>query len=383
MLFAGAAPALAICPAANLYTHSFAAEAAATLNYGNTYNYTATNGLAQTQAYTVSFFTNGLSSSIIAGNQMPAISTLINDGAGNSLVVGGILSARTPNIAANTGVMVTTLTFVTPIRDLTVTIHDIDFTFNQFRDWFMVVGRNGAATYVPAMTTPFGQVNNTGPFTNGASSLSLGPVAAPIPVTAPQALGNAASGNNANTGNVTMSFLQPVTSVELRYGNYPLQAGEAVTGQQGFGIDGVSFCPMPTLTVAKTSAPYVTLITDPNRFNIPLADVIYSLTITNANTSPVDLSTTVLTDALPANVRFYNGDIDDGGPLTTNFEFVPGTSGLTFAAGNLTYSNNGGATYAYGPAAGYDAAVNALRFAPTGSMAANSSFTIRFRARIN
>jgi hypothetical protein len=81
-------------------------------------------------------------------------------------------------------------------------------------------------------------------------------------------------------------------------------------------------------------------------------------------------------------VTFLNGDIDSAGPLTNNFEFVPGASGLTFAAGNLSYSNNGGASYAYTPAAGYDPLVTAIRLNPQGVMAANSSFTLRFRARI-
>jgi len=56
---------------------------------------------------------------------------------------------------------------------------------------------------------------------------------------------------------------------------------------------------------------------------------------------------------------------------------------VTLTAANVTYSNNGGTTYTYVPAAGYDPAVNRLRFAPGGTMAANSSFTIKFRARIN
>jgi len=383
-LLVAAAPAFAACPAANQYSFLFGSQAAATLNYASSYTYTATNPSAQSLNFTVSFLTNGLSSSVIAGNQMPAISTLINDdNASNFLVVGGVFAGRTADVSTNTRVVVTTLTFPTPVRDVTITASDIDFTTNQFRDWFMAVGRNGASSYVPAIVTPFGQANTSGPFTNASSSLSLGPVATPLPVTAAQALGNGTSGNNANTGNVTLSFAQPVTSVELRYGNYPLQAGETTTGQQGIGIKGVSFCPMPQLTLTKSIAPW----SDPANGTvspklIPAGDLIYTLTVANANTSPVDLSSAVVTDPLPPEITFYNGDIDDGGPLTTNIEFVPGTTGLTLGAGNVAYSNNAGATFGYTPSTGYDAAVNALRFAPTGSMAANSSFTLRFRARI-
>jgi uncharacterized repeat protein (TIGR01451 family) len=173
-----------------------------------------------------------------------------------------------------------------------------------------------------------------------------------------------------------------VTRIEVRYGNYPLQAGETNTGQQAIGIQAISFCPMPQLSFAKTSSPVVTDVTDPLRFNAPGSDIIYSLTLTNSNSSPIDLNQVVLTDPLPSQVTFFNGDIDGAGPLSTNFEFVPGTSGLTFAPANITYSNNGGTSFAFTPAAGYDANVNALRFNPQGTMAANSTATIRFRARI-
>ncbi len=378
------ASANAACPAANEYSFLFNSQAAATLDYANTYTYTATNPSAQTLNFTVGFQTNGLTSSIIASTQMPAISTLINDdNVSRFLVIGGIFSGRTADISVNTRVVVTTFTFPTPVRDVTITTSDIDFTTNQFRDWFMAVGRNGASSYIPTLVTPFGQTNISGPFANASSSLTLGPTATPVAVTSAQAVGTGASPNTNNTGDITLSFAQPVTSVEVRYGNYPLQSGETATGQQGIGIKGVSFCPMPQVSLTKSNAPWsdpVNGTTNPKM--IPGADLIYTLTVANANTSPVDLSTTILTDPLPSDVTFYNGDIDDAGPLTTNYEFNAGTTGLTFGAANLTYSNNAGVTYGYTPSAGYDPAVTALRFAPVGSMAANSSFTLKFRARI-
>lgn len=383
-LMAAASSAHAGCPAANQYNFLFNSQAAATLSYTGTYTYTATSTALGNQNFTVSFLANGQSSNVAGGVTMPAINALINDdNSSRFLVVGGIFTGRTADITTNTRVVVTTFTFPTPVRDVTVSTSDIDFAANQFRDWFMAVGRNGAGTYVPAIITPFGQANNTGPYTNGSSSVTLGPVTTPGTVTASQALGTGAAPNTDNTGNVTVSFAQPVTSIELRYGNYPYTSGENTTGQQAIGFKGISWCPMPSLTVAKTSAPY----SDPqngatNPKLIPGGDLLYTLTVTNSNSSPVDLSTAILTDPLPVNVTFYNGDIDDSGPLTTNFSFNAGTSGLTFAAGNLTYSNNAGASYAYTPAAGYDANVTALRFAPQGMMAANSSFSLTFRAQV-
>jgi uncharacterized repeat protein (TIGR01451 family) len=172
-----------------------------------------------------------------------------------------------------------------------------------------------------------------------------------------------------------------VTSVTIRYGNFPLQAGESATGQQFIGISRVRFCPMPAVAVAKTSAPYVT--SGPDRFNTPGSDVSYTLTVTNSGGSPVDLSTLQLTDVLPANVTFYNGDYNASSPGMGPFELTAGSSGVTLPAASRAYSNNNGSTYVYTPTAGYDANVDAVRLTPVGSMAANSSFTIRFRARIN
>lgn len=382
VLFAGSATAA--CPAANQYNFLFNNQAAATLSYTGSYTYTATSTALGNQNFTVSFLSNGQSSNVAGGVTMPAINTLINDdNASRFLVVGGIFSGRTTDVSTNTRVVVTTFTFPTAVRDVTVTASDIDFTANQFRDWFMAIGRNGANSYVPGIVTPYGQANNTGPYTNTSSSLTLGPASTPGTVTASQAVGTGTSPNTDTTGNVTISFPQPVTSIELRYGNYPFTTGENTTGQQAIGFKGVSWCPMPSLSFAKTSTPY----SDPqngttNPKLIPGGDLLYTLTVTNSNSSPIDMSTAVLTDPLPAGVTFYNGDIDDSGPLTTNFSFDAGTSGLTFAAANLTYSNNGGTSYAYSPSAGYDASVNALRFSPQGTMAANSSFSIQFRARI-
>jgi uncharacterized repeat protein (TIGR01451 family) len=380
-----AGPAHAVCPATNQFNYTFATETAATLNYANTYSYTATNGLGQSQAIGVSFISNGLSSSIAGGQQMPAITTLINDGGttNRNLVIGGIFTGRTADVSVNTRVAVVVFTFATPIRDFSVQVNDVDFTINQFRDWLMVTGTNGTLSYVPSLTTPFGQSNATGGTrTNASSSQALGATTTPVTITSSQSVGTGTSGNNSTTGTITASFMEPVTRIEVRYGNYPLQTGETATGQQAIGIQAISFCPMPQLTFAKSSAPFTTAATDPLRFNIPGSDVIYSLTLTNSNSSPIDLNQVIMTDPLPAQISFLNGDIDDGGPLTTNYEFVPGASGLTFAAANLTYSNNGGTSYGYTPAAGYDPLVTAIRLNPQGSMAANSSFTLRFRARI-
>ncbi len=378
-----ASGAQAACPVANQYNFSFANQAAATLNYANTYNYTATSTALGNQNFSVNFVINNLTSSIVGGVATPNIGNLITDGvAARNLVLGAIFGARS-NAAFTTSYVEAVFTFTAPVRDFSFMLNDIDFTNNQFRDWVQVTGFNGVTSYTPAITTPWG-TNNTvpGPHTNASSSMKVGATAAPIAVTANQVVGTGVAGNNSTTGTLNASFIEPVTVIRMRWGNYPLQTGETVTGQQAIGIQTVSFCPMPVLSIGKSSTPFATSLTDPNRFNIPGSDVIYTLTVTNTDRSPLDLNGTVLTDVLPPQMTFYNGDIDGAGPLTTNFEFLPGTSGLTLAPANITYSNNGGTSYAYTPVAGYDVAANALRFNPQGTMPANSSFQIKFRTRI-
>lgn len=376
--------AQASCSSADQYNFSFATQAAATLNYANNYTYTATSAALGNQNFTVSWTTNGLSSTVAGGEQMPAITGLVTDGTvARNLVVGGIFSGRTASVSASSRVVVTRFTFPVPIRDFSVQVNDVDYASNQFRDWLQINGIKGATSYDPSLATPFGTTNGaSGPHSNASSSQLVGATSTPLSLTVRQSGGTSSSGNNATTGTITASFAQPVTQVEIRYGNYPYTSRESSTGQQAIGIQSISYCPMPSLTVTKASAPFSTDSADPNRFSVPGADVIYTLTVSNSNSSPVDPGTMVLTDPLPLAVSFYNGDIDDAGPLATNFEFVAGSSGLTFAAADLAYSNNGGASYAYAPTAGYDAAVNAIRLSPQGTMAANSSFSVKFRTRI-
>lgn len=376
-------PAWAACTAANQYNFNFSSQTAASLSYASTYDYNATSTALGTAVLRVAFTGNSINNVTGIGN-LPEISTDVNGGAGNALVMGGIWGSRTTTITSNTRVLVTTLSFPGgAVRDLSFTLHDLDFLDNQFRDWLHIIGIGPAGNYVPALTTPWGQANNTGPYTNASSSLKLGPQATAPATLAQQAIGVGASGNNSTTGNLNVSFLQPVTSVQLRYGNHPLIGTETATGQQFYALSAVSWCPMPVVTMTKTSAPY----SDPqngttNPKLIPGGDLLYTITVSNSNSSPVDASTMVLTDALPTNLTFYNGDIDDAGPLTTNYQFTAGSSGLNFVPANLTYSRTSSPAYSYSPAAGYDTLVDALRFAPTGTMAANSSFSIRFRMQI-
>ena len=378
---AASTPAAAICDTSNRYTFNFSSRPQTQLAYGSNYNYTATNPLGASQTFNIALAQNGLSSTQVSGETMPRIDDTPVAPANNTraLNIGGSFSSRTATINSNTRTMRATFTFAVPIRDFAMKLLDFDYANNQFRDWLYISGSDGTNSYSPAMSGPYGN-NNSGTATATGSSVQFGQSSGALTVR--EARGNGSADNvGDDAGDINVSFAQPVTSVTFYYGNYPLGAGEAVTGQQAVAISTVAFCPMPTVTVAKTSAPYATSGAD--RFAAPGSDVAYTLTVTNSGGSPVDAGTITLTDVLPTNVTFYNGDYNASSPGMGPFELVAGTSAVTLPTGGRAYSNNGGSTYAYSPAAGYDGAVDAVRLTPTGSMAANSSFTIRFRVRVN
>ena len=365
------APALAACPAANAYGFSFANQPTTTLSYGSSYSYTASTSAGATRSFTTAIAQNGLSSTQGNGVQLPAIGTLITgpDATKSDLVLGGAFGGRTTSLTSGTRVITVTFTFAQPIRDFAMTLHDIDYQANQYRDWIGVTGANGAGSYTPLLTSPWGNGNGSGAArTASGSSVQFG--------AAEQAVGIAPSENNADTGTIAASFAQPVISVTVLYGNAAV-SGESGTGQQAIGIAGISFCPMPAITVSKTSAPAAGAL---GAFNLPASDVTYTLTVTNTGGSPVDAGTIVLTDVLPPQVTFRNQPLDSatGAP----FALAAGGSGVTLTSGSPGYSSDG-ATWGYTPASGYDPKVKAVRITPSGQMAANSSFAVTFVARVN
>jgi uncharacterized repeat protein (TIGR01451 family) len=371
-----AVPAQATCDANNRFAFSYGSRPAQTLSYGSTYNYNATNGLGTNRAFSVRITQNGLTSTMVGGQQAPAISDLISGSTvQNTLVVGGILSSRTANITGSTRLMKVVFTFAQPVRTFSMTLHDIDFASNQFRDWIYVEGADADGNvYTPVMTAPAGNGNQTGqPTTATASSVTFqqGGTAAR------QATGSGESGNSADTGNVVVTFAQPVTEVTFNYGNAPLLGGgDRNTGQQGVGIAGIAFCPMPDVQVTKTSAPVAGAL---GAYNLPANDVIYTLTVANTGGSPVDASTLTLIDDLPANVEFRNAAFDGTTTLPVK---VVSAGGTTLAAGGLAYRQTGQSAYTYTPAAGYDPQVGGVRIIPGGTLGANSTLVLQFRARI-
>ncbi len=127
-------------------------------------------------------------------------------------------------------------------------------------------------------------------------------------------------------------------------------------------------------------------------YAVPGNDVIYSITGSNSGEGSTDVDSVVLIDTMPAEVSFFNGDIDDGGPETDPVTFSQSTgAGLTFSyATDVGYSN---ATTRpanfnecnYLPTSGYDETVTFICFNPKGALTAGDpdpNFTVSFRARI-
>jgi len=128
-------------------------------------------------------------------------------------------------------------------------------------------------------------------------------------------------------------------------------------------------------------------------YAIPGSDVIYSITVENTGSGPVDLNSIVMIDALPPEISFYNGDIDDGGPLTDAVIFIDNDSGLTFDPGvDVRFSTAATAPANFlacgdTPGSGYDDSITFICLSPKGTMSEGtvtpSSFTIQFRAAVN
>ena len=124
---------------------------------------------------------------------------------------------------------------------------------------------------------------------------------------------------------------------------------------------------------------------------LPGNDVIYTISTTHEDGPALDAESLFITDQVPPQVRFYNGDIDDAGPETNPVSFADNGSGLTFDYGtdvgfsNLAAKPTAMTDCTYTPAAGYDAAVTHICIQPTGTFQSGTpdpSFSISFRAQI-
>ena len=138
-----------------------------------------------------------------------------------------------------------------------------------------------------------------------------------------------------------------------------------------------------TLVVSKTSTVLSDGVSAANPKSIPGAIVRYTITVQNTGNLSVDANSIVIVDAFPPNFTL---------DASTPFTFTEGARPSNLNAFNqgtmVTYSNTGSAPFTAPLGTGYNAAIRAFRYAPTGTMqGANatgpSSFSISFVGRLN
>lgn len=243
------------------------------------------------------------------------------------------------------------------------TIFDVDFNANQFADRVEVFGTRGGTTVLPELTN--GNVNQ---------------------VSGNIAIGDGGSADAEPSGNLVVTFTDPVETIVIRYGNHT--TAPANPGQQGINLHDLLVCnPYADLSVTKVS----TLISDPvngttNPKAIPGALVEYLITVANTGTVATDANSVVIWDQGPADAKLCLIS-RPGGPVIWNDP--GGNSGLSYsfsslgsASDSLEFSSNGGVSWNYTPvadASGCDAAVTDFRLRPGGGFAGGRTVSITVR----
>ena len=252
------------------------------------------------------------------------------------------------------------------VSQMQFAIFDVDYGAAQFEDRIAVAGFKSGAFVAPVLTP---SSNNR--IQNG------------------QAIGVGGEGNGTGGANVTVTFREPIDRFVITYGNGP--RAPANPGQQAIGLHDIRYCPATgaVLTATKAVSAYDPL--GEGLYMLPGVDARYDIRVTNTGDGATDPGTLFLSDALPAEVTFWSGDVDDGGPQTGSVGFIDGDSGLTLGPGDIGFSAQAAkpATFAacgYAPNGGYDPAVRHVCFRPQGAFEAGApdpNFTVWFRARID
>ncbi|MEM0986181.1 MAG: proprotein convertase P-domain-containing protein [Pseudomonadota bacterium] len=226
---------------------------------------------------------------------------------------------------------------------------------------------------------------------------SLGGVDVPITLTNGEAnaiafntiYGLSGVGDSVDDATLFITAETPIDRLIVRWGSGP--NAQANPAQQGIGFGDLTYCPRQLsaeLVGNKSVAMHV-----PGEHAIPGNDVIYTISFTNTGAGSVDSDAVEIIDPLPADVIFYNGDVDDGGTATDDAVlWMDNGSGLI-----IDFDDDiGFASTAmpapvdfddctYDPAVGYDPLVSHICINPTGTMLGGDpdpSFSVSFRAQI-
>lgn len=216
------------------------------------------------------------------GGQSPTLQTVVNGGfAGQESLI------ELVNLGNKNHVVTTIIALPTVMQGAQFRIFDVDFSALQFADKMTVVGRLGGATVMPVLT-------------NGVTNYIVGD----------SAIGDGASDNGSNHGNVVVTFNTPIDRIEISYGNHTTAPDNP--GQQGIALSDVQYClQSTTLTVSKTSAVLSAPITvGGNPKAIPGAVIEYCITVTNPGA--VAATAVVATDTLPTGVTYILNSLRSG-----------------------------------------------------------------------
>ena len=181
----------------------------------------------------------------------------------------------------------TVLTLPTAVPGLQFRVFDIDFAANDFADKLTITGSFNGSTVMPVLT-------------NGVANYVVGNVA----------IGDAGSGGTSADGNVVITFLSPVDTVTIVYGNHT--TAPADPDGQAASIHDILFCnPETTLSVTKISS----VISDPvnnesDPYRIPGAVIEYCILVSNPGSATATSITA--TDAIPANMTYAAGSMMSG-----------------------------------------------------------------------
>ena len=164
-------------------------------------------------------------------------------------------------------------------------------------------------------------------------------------------------------------------------------------GENNFQVTGIA-----SFTNLKT----VSMLSDPingtiNPKAIPGSFILYNILVTNQGGGSADNGSIVITDAIPANIKIYVGDLGTvgSGPIA----FIDGSpsSGLSYtyaglgnASTNVVFSNNNGITWTYIPTLdsnGCDINVTNIKITLKGTMnisngTTNPNLSLQFKAMI-
>lgn len=209
-------------------------------------------------------------------------------------------------------------------------------------------------------------------------------------VVGPSIIGNAGAGDTTANGTGVFTFLDPIDTIIIEYGNGPGAPNNP--SNQSIAIHDFTFCTPadPDLSVSKISS----IIADPvngatNPKAIPGATVEYLITVTNSGLGPAGTDSVVVWDDGPVDAKMCL-IARAGGPVI--FADPGNNSGLTYSFSSLgsglddlEFSNNDGVSFTYTPTddgSGCDGAITDFRVNPGGALSAGGNFTITVRYEI-